>query len=86
MASVGQSRFFRRGGGSRRARYSAQAVNYNVSGVMNSLSQTRNAFIERGDKLDNLVEKTNALNNASEEFAKMAKELADSQEKGIFGW
>ena len=64
----------------------AQAMNDDVSGVMNSLSQTRNKFIERGQKLDNLVEKTNALNNASEEFAKMAKELADSQEKGIFGW
>jgi len=65
---------------------SSQMVNDNVSGVMNSLNETRNAFIERGQKLENLVEKTNALNNASEEFAKMAKELADSQEKGIFGW
>lgn len=65
---------------------SAQAVNDDVNGVMNSLSQTRNAFVERGQKLNNLVEKTSALNNTSEEFAKMAKELADSQEKGIFGW
>lgn len=65
---------------------SSQMAKDNVSGVMNSLNETRNAFIERGQKLDNLVEKTDALNNASVEFAKMAKELADSQEKGIFGW
>jgi len=65
---------------------SAQAANGQVAGVMDSLNATRQAFDERGQKLDNLVEKTGALKNASVDFAKMAKELRESQEKGIFGW
>lgn len=57
-----------------------------VAGAVNSLNETKNAFIERGEKLNNLCEKTDALKNASKDFAKMAKQLADSQDKGIFGW
>ncbi len=56
----------------------------NVAGVMSALGETRQAFDERGQKLNNLVEKTAALNSASEDFAKMAKELRESQERGIF--
>ena len=65
---------------------SSPNANERVTGVMDSLNATRNAFNERGQKLDNLVEKTSALKDASEDFAKMAKELRESQEKGIFGW
>ena len=59
-------------------------TNDKVSGVMASLSQTGEAFRERGEKLNTLVEKTSALKNASEDFAKMAKELNESQQKGFF--
>jgi len=57
-----------------------------VTDVVDSLNQTRNAFNERGQKLRNLCEKTDALKNASKDFATMAKQLADSQEKGLFRW
>ena len=59
-------------------------TNEKVAGMMSSLDQTRQAFGERGEKLNNLVEKTSALKNASEDFAKMAKELKESQQKGFF--
>lgn len=65
---------------------SRQRSTMDTIGVVGALNETRNAFIERGEKLNNLCEKTDALKNASRDFAKMAKQLADSQDKGIFGW
>ncbi len=60
-------------------------TNNNVSGIMSSLGQTGEAFRERGEKLNTLVEKTNGLKNASEDFAKMARELKEAQQqKGLF--
>jgi len=59
-------------------------VNDRVSGVMSSLNQTGEAFRERGEKLNSLAEKTDKLKNASEDFAKMARELKESQQKGFF--
>lgn len=59
-------------------------TNNKVSGIMSSLGQTGEAFRERGEKLNTLVEKTNGLKNASEDFAKMARELKESQQKGLF--
>ena len=50
-----------------------------------NLRSTR-SDIERGEKLENMVDKSAALNNAAEDFANMAKQLADSQQKGVFGW
>jgi hypothetical protein len=72
---------------SRSARSATKSLDRNnqVSGLMGSLSATRNAFNERGEKLNTLSEKTGALRDASEDFAKMAEELCKSQEKGIFG-
>lgn len=64
----------------------AQAAQARANGVVEGLNQTRNAFIERGEKLENMAEKSAALNNAAEDFANMAKQLADSQQKGVFGW
>ena len=50
------------------------------------LSATRDAFNERGERLNSLAEKTAALQDASKDFASMAKELRKQQEsKGIFG-
>ena len=68
-----------------RANREVQSTSDQVSGLMGSLDATRNAFNERGEKLNNLAEKTGALKNASEDFAKMAEDLCKSQEKGIFG-
>ena len=64
---------------------SDQSTNDQLSGLMGTMDATRNAFHERGEKLNTLSEKTGALRDASEDFAKMAEELCKSQEKGIFG-
>jgi len=50
-----------------------------ITSAISGLSQTKNAVLERGDKLENLADKTEALNNASLDFANMAKELNRSQ-------
>lgn len=55
-----------------------------VGGLHASLGQTRDALNERGDRLNTLGEKTEKLMNASEDFAKMAKELEKSQSGGLF--
>jgi len=60
-------------------------INNNQTESLNStLRQTQDAFHERGDKLNNLSEKTNALKDASTDFAKMAKELNEQQQGGFF--
>eukprot|EP00563_Minutocellus_polymorphus_P001389 CAMPEP_0181033302 /NCGR_PEP_ID=MMETSP1070-20121207/7185_1 /TAXON_ID=265543 /ORGANISM="Minutocellus polymorphus, Strain NH13" /LENGTH=1070 /DNA_ID=CAMNT_0023110721 /DNA_START=91 /DNA_END=3306 /DNA_ORIENTATION=- len=57
-----------------------------LQSVTAKLSATRDAFNERGERLDSLAEKTAALQDASKDFASMAKELRKQQEsKGIFG-
>jgi hypothetical protein len=47
--------------------------------AMSGLGQAKNAVIERGAKLENLTEKSEALEQASLDFANMAKELNRSQ-------
>lgn len=47
--------------------------------AMSGLGQAKNAVIERGAKLENLAEKSEALEQASLDFANMAKELNRSQ-------
>jgi len=54
-----------------------------LSSLANSVSQTRDAFLERGQKLNTLSDKTDALREASKGFADMARELNESQ-KGFF--
>ena len=57
-----------------------------IQSVTAKLSATRDAFNERGERLSSLAEKTAALQDASKDFASMAKELRKQQEsKGIFG-
>lgn len=57
-----------------------------LQSVTAKLSATRDAFNERGERLNSLAEKTAALQDASKDFASMAKELRKQQEsKGIFG-
>jgi hypothetical protein len=55
-----------------------------VGSLHASLGQTRDALNERGERLNTLSEKTEKLMNASEDFAKMAKELEKSQSGGLF--
>jgi hypothetical protein len=55
-----------------------------VSGLMSSLGETRNALLERGDKLSSLNEKSEKMVSASEDFSKMATELRKNSERGLF--
>lgn len=55
-----------------------------ITGIAASLGQTRDALNERGEKLQTLSDKTSALAEQSRDFAKMAKELRQSQQKGFF--
>mmetsp|Transcript_3249 Transcript_3249/g.4571 ORF Transcript_3249/g.4571 Transcript_3249/m.4571 type:complete len:1057 (+) Transcript_3249:8-3178(+) len=52
--------------------------------LSNSLNRTKNAFNERGERLNSLSEKTAGLKDAASDFAKMAKELERSQRGGFF--
>lgn len=56
-----------------------------ASSMLSNLGQTRNAVLERGDKLNTLADKSEALNNASMDFAAMAKEL-NKQQNNFFGF
>jgi len=56
-----------------------------ASSMLSNLGQTRNAVLERGDKLNSLADKSEALNNASMDFAAMAKEL-NKQQSSFFGF
>lgn len=55
-----------------------------TTGLQASLGQTRDALNQRGERLGALSEKTEKLMNASEDFAKMAKELEKAQSGGMF--
>lgn len=61
-----------------------KSANDELTGIAQSLNQTRNAFNERGERLNTLSDKTSALKDASSDFAKMAKELNKSQQSGFF--
>ena len=55
-----------------------------VTSLQASLGETRDALNQRGERLNSLAEKTERLAEASNEFAKMAKQLEDSQRGGFF--
>ncbi|KAL7564779.1 hypothetical protein ACA910_021042 [Epithemia clementina (nom. ined.)] len=55
-----------------------------MDGLMNSLGETRNALLERGDKLSSLNDKSAQMVSASEDFAKLANELRKKSERGLF--
>jgi hypothetical protein len=53
--------------------------------LASSLGETRNAMLERGEKLQNLSDKSAKLVDASSDFARMAKELRKKTEsQGLF--
>jgi DNA-directed RNA polymerase subunit RPC12/RpoP len=57
-----------------------------MTGLSQSLGETRNALVERGSKLETLGEKTSRLADASRDFAQMAKELSKESQKGGMFW
>lgn len=50
-----------------------------ISNALSGLGQMKDKVLERGDKLNSLQEKSEALEQASLDFANMAKELNRSQ-------
>lgn len=56
-----------------------------IEGLSQTLNQTRNQLLERGDKLNTLADKSDRLVTASKDFATMAKEL-NRQSQGGFFW
>ena len=58
---------------------------HSVAGLASSMNETRNALIERGEKLSNIEDKTARMVDASSDFANMAKELRKKSEAGFFG-
>jgi hypothetical protein len=57
-----------------------------LSGLTETLGQTKDALHERGAKLSRLSEKTSALADASKDFAAMARALKESQQKANSGF
>jgi len=57
-----------------------------MSGLAETLGQTKDALLERGTKLSSLSEKTSALADSSREFAALAKALKESQQKANSGF
>ena len=50
-----------------------------ISSALSGLGQMKDKVLERGDKLESLQDKSEALEKASLDFANMAKELNRSQ-------
>lgn len=55
-----------------------------VESAASVLNQTRDAVVERGEKLHGLAEKSEALNKASMDFAQMAKELNQQNQSSFW--
>ncbi|CAH9069553.1 unnamed protein product [Cuscuta europaea] len=53
----------------------------NKGGATSAAAQARNKLVERGEKLEQLSERTAELQSGAENFASMAQELAKSMEK-----
>jgi hypothetical protein len=50
-----------------------------MSKTMNTMSETHNKLLERGEKLSKAAIKSEELSNQANDFAKLAKQLADQQ-------
>lgn len=62
----------------------AARTNQSLGGLATTMGETRNALLERGDKLSSMNDKTAEMVDASAKFAKMAKELRKKSEQGLF--
>ena len=67
-----------------RAGNNSQSHSDSIEGLSQTLNETRNNLLERGDKLNTLAEKSDRLVNASKDFASMAKELNRKSQGGFF--
>jgi len=57
-----------------------------AEGLKSSLNETRNALLQRGQKLESLGEKSSQMVDASADFARMAKELRKKSESSNIFW
>ena len=64
----------------------AQDVTVKTHGLSAELNQTRNALLERGEKLQSVSDKSESLRNQSLEFANLAKQLEKQSRNGFFGF
>ena len=55
-----------------------------VSGAMSNMSEAHERLLERGEKLNRLTDKSADVNNAAEEFAKLAKQLNEQNKSRWF--
>ena len=55
-----------------------------VSGAMSNMSEAHERLLERGEKLNRLTDKSADVNNAAEEFAKLAKQLTEQNKSRWF--
>ena len=62
----------------------ATAASGGLSAVMSTMSDLKNGFAERGEKLNQLSDKTQELEDASSEFERMCKELEKQQRRRWF--
>jgi DNA-directed RNA polymerase subunit RPC12/RpoP len=62
----------------------AENTSNQVDNLASTMNQTKDALLDRGNKLTSLGEKTSQLVDSSHEFAKMAKELERQQKGGLF--
>jgi hypothetical protein len=67
-----------------RADSNPQSQADSIEGLSQTLNETRNKLLERGDKLNTLADKSDRLVNASKDFASMAKELNRKSQGGFF--
>jgi len=61
-----------------------QNVHSSVDGLSSQLHQTRDALLERGEKLQSVSDKSEALRDQSQEFARLAKQLNERSKGGFF--
>jgi len=61
----------------------AARTSQGLGGLSTTLGETRNALLERGDKLSSLNDKSAQMVDASANFAQMAKELRKKSEQGF---
>ena len=55
-----------------------------LAGVQNSMSEAHEKLMERGEKLNRLADKSAETAQAADEFAKMARQLNESQRRSWF--
>ena len=71
-------------GGKDRRNNNSNSSQSAVSGAMSNMSEAHERLLERGEKLNRLTDKSADVNNAAEEFAKLAKQLNEQNKSRWF--